>query len=181
MRNQIKLFSISALLMVMLSGCVTTGEFNFVERSIRKQISPSKVRTNFKFSFGPVSLSTIRAVVRLSDADEEALKYLTEIDKVQVGVYEIDRIDHNTRMIIPQDVEDKLTDSGYELFVRVREKDENVNLYFKQISEKVCSLYCIVLEEDEMVLVEVKGRLDNLIQEALRERGVPDKDILKNS
>ena len=46
------------------------GEFNFIERSIKKQIYPSNVRTKFKFSFGAVSLSTARSVVRLADADD---------------------------------------------------------------------------------------------------------------
>ena len=39
-------------------GCITSSEFNYVEREIKKQIYPIRVKTNFKFSFGPISLST---------------------------------------------------------------------------------------------------------------------------
>jgi hypothetical protein len=122
-------------------------------------------------------MSTARSVVRLADADEEALNYLDKIDKAQIGIYEIEHREGSSDRLIPQDVENRLSRSGYHIFVRVRESGENVNLYFKEISDSCCGLYCIVIDNDEMVIVEVKGKLDRLIEQALRERGLPQNEI----
>jgi len=177
MIRYVKIMITSALLMMLSSGCMTNGEFNFIERSIKKEIYPSTVRTKFKFSFGAISMSTARSVVRLADADEEALNYLNEIDKAQIGVYEIEHREESADRLIPHDVEERLNRSGYHIFVRVRERGENVNLYFKEISDSCCGLYCIVIDNDELVIVEVQGRLDKLIEEALNERSVPGRGV----
>jgi len=120
----------------------------------------------------------MRCIVRFTDAKEEALQYLKEIDKVQVGVYEIEHGDRASKLMIPRDVEDKLIDSGWELFVRVKEKDEHVDLFYKQINDHVSSIYVIVLEPEEMVLVELKGDQEKIIDTEIREHGLPHREIL---
>ena len=181
MRRLYLLFLLSGVL-VFCTGCLTSSEFNFVERTIMEEIKPVEVRTNFKFSFGPISLSTASAFISL--ANDEARKvgqYLHEISKCQVGIYEIDRSDRSADLKIPRNVENKLSELGWEIFVRVKEKDANINLFYKLVNEEICSLYAIVLENDEMFIVEVRGRLGKIIEDAIQKHGLPQKELLKNS
>ena len=175
MRKYTLIFLFGAILLI-CNGCLTSNEFNYIERTIKKESHPVKVRTNFKFSFGPISLSTVRKFVNFTDEGKKANKYLTEIDNVQVGVYEI-QTDQLYHLKIPYNVEQKLNNLGWQMFVRVKGKDEHVNLFYKQINEQLSSLYVIVLEDEELVIVEVKGKLDALIEQAIHEHGISFKDI----
>lgn len=171
---------LSGILILLFAGCMPSNEFNYIERAIRKQIYPAKIKTKFKFSFGPISLSTIKTVVNFTDASDEAISYLAEIKKVQVGVYEIRNVDRSSQLRIPPDAEKKLNELGWEIFIRVKEKNEHVDLFYKQINKYISSMYVIVVEDDELVIVEVKGKLDRLIEKAIQEPGFPHQKGMFN-
>lgn len=179
--KKLKLILLLSGILIFCSACLTSSEFNHIEQAIIKEIHPAKVKTNFKFSFGPISLSTAETFVSFTDEGREASKYLHEISKVQVGIYEIEKTSRPFQLKIPHRVEKELNELGWEIFIRAKEKDEHVNLFYKQVNEHIGSLYVIVLEKDEMVIVEVRGRLDKLIEEAIQKHGFPQKEMLKSS
>ncbi|MBD3287581.1 DUF4252 domain-containing protein [candidate division KSB1 bacterium] len=181
MRYKIFLLTMISALFISSSGCIPTRDFEFIEDAIRSDLhSDIHLKTNFKFSFGPVSISTIRLFVDLADADNEAEMYLKEIKRVQIGVYEVR---HNRfgkgRVRIPLKVRDKLEEMDYELFINARERGEHVNLYFKELNRYFSSLYIIVFEDDELVILEVRGNLENMIEKAIQEHGVPGDPKMK--
>ena len=102
MRKSLILLLLSGMFL-WITGCNTSGDFNYVERAIRKQIHPARLKTEFKFAFGPVSLSTAKMFVRFADTDDEVIDYLREISHVQVGVYKIRNRKHESRWMIPKD------------------------------------------------------------------------------
>jgi hypothetical protein len=166
------------MFVILFTGCLTTNEFNYIERSIKKEISPAKIKTKFKFAFGPISLSTARFIANFTHDGQEASKYLKEIQRVQVGVYEIHETEKSSQLRIPRKVEQKLEKLGWEMFIRVKEKDKHVNLFYKQINKHVSGLYVIVLEADEMVIVEVLGNLEQIIEQAIQEHGFPQRGMI---
>ncbi|MBN2012847.1 DUF4252 domain-containing protein [candidate division KSB1 bacterium] len=177
MRKAMFIIVIAGLL-PMFSGCMTSHEFNYVERAIRHQIRPANIKTNFKFSFGPLTLAPARIITHYVDDAKEADMYLREIKKVQVGVYEIRNTDDRSKFRIPRDAEKKLTDLGWEPFVRVRERDgQQVDIFYKTISDRMASIYAVVLDHDELVIVELKGRLDRIIEKAIQEQGLSIADV----
>ncbi len=178
MKRSILLLLLCGIFASLFIGCLTTNEFNYIERSIKKEISPAKVKTKFKFAFGPISLSTARSIVNFTKDGEEASKYLKEIQRVQVGVYEVHEAERASQLRIPRKVEQKLEKLGWEIFIRIKEKDEHVNLFYKQISKHVSGLYMIVLEADEMVIVEVLGNLEQIIEQAIQEHGFPQRGMI---
>lgn len=175
MKYKIILILMISALFIVITGCIPSRDFEFIEDAIRSDLhSDLHIKTNFKFAFGPVSLSTIRVFVDLVDADDEAEMYLKEIKQVQVGVYEVRRYQNSAgRVHIPLKVRNKLEELGWELFVNARERDEHVNLYYKQLNNYVGSLYVIVFENEELVILEVRGNLENMIEKAIQQHGVP--------
>ena len=164
-------------LLPMMSGCMTNGDFNFIEKSIRHQIYPAKLKTNFKFSFGFTSLTSARLITSFIDDAEEATMYLREVKKVQVGVYEINKAKDVSRFQIPREAEKRLLRKGWTPFVRVRERGGGqVDLFYKQISNHTASIYAVVLEHDELVIVEIKGRLEKILEKAIQEHGISVTD-----
>jgi len=161
----------------MWSGGCTTNEFNNVQHAIEKQIQPAKTKTHLKLSLGPVLLFPVKTIANLIDKKDEVSPYLDEIMKIQVGVYKIKNTDKSSRLKIPKIVEDELNKSGWEIFIRVREKNEMVECYYRQKSEDIIGIYAIVLDDNNLIIAEVGGRLDRIIEKAIKERGLPLKDI----
>ena len=175
MRYKIILLLMISALIVVMSGCIPSRDFEFIEDAIRSDLhSDLHLKTNFKFAFGPVSISTIRMFVDLADADNEAEMYLKEIKKVQVGVYEVRRYRNSTgRVHIQLKVRNEVEELGWELFVNAREREEHVNLYYKQLNKYIGSMYIIVFEDEELVILEVRGNLENMIEKAIQQHGIP--------
>jgi len=159
-------------------GCVN-NEFNYIERSLRRQLEPADLKTNFKLSLGPISMSAIRGIVSFTDADQMAIKHLKNIRKVQVGVYELhDGNVENIKLEVPANAVSKLKKLGWEVFVRVKEKDESVVLLYKDLGRNYGSMYVLTINESEVVIVEVVGNLENIIEEALDKKSFSHKDIV---
>lgn len=164
MGKKLTLIVLSCILLCCM-GCRTSSEFNYIEGSIRDGIHPANLDKEFKFGLGWLSKRMICAFV-----DDEADMYLKEIKKVQLGVYKISNSDKSDTFQIPHNVKKCMVEKGWEPFVYVRDKGgENVSLYFKQISEKKASIYMIVLEPHELVIVEIKGKLNKILEKALCE------------
>jgi len=169
MKKTIILIIIAALL-PLFTGCNTSDDFNYIERAIRDQIYPAKLKKNFKFSFGSLSQGIVTS---FTNDDNEADMYLKEINSVQVGLYKVHNIKKSKAFQIPRNVEKCLIEKGWEPFVRVRERGgENIALFYKQLSNNAASIYTIVLERDELVIVEINGNLDMILEKAIQEHGL---------
>ncbi|NVM03575.1 MAG: DUF4252 domain-containing protein [Candidatus Helarchaeota archaeon] len=177
MRKSLAVLWVSGIFILLCSGCMTSNDFNYVEKSIENEIYPATMKTNFKLSLGPVMLSPLKTIVNLTDRKDKASPYLDEISNVQFGVYKIDKTNKSPKLKIPPIVEEKLNKSGWEIFIRVREKNEMVEFYYRQISKDIIGIYAIVLNADNLVIAEMRGRLARIIEKAVQEHGFPLKDI----
>lgn len=148
-------------------GCRTSSDFNYIEDSIRDGIFPANLDTDFKFSIGSLSMGILNGFI---DDEEEADAYLREVKSVQVGAYKIKNSGKSDSFFIPRNVEHCMVEKGWEPFVTVRsKKGENVSLYFRRLSKNRASVYVIALEPDELVIVEISGKLVTILEKAICE------------
>ena len=176
MKKSFLFLFLCGIIVMWSSGC-TTKEFNEVEHAIENQIQPAKTKTNLKLSLGPVLLFPVKIIANLVDREDEASPYLDEIMKVQVGVYKIKNTDGSAQLKIPKNVEEELNKSGWEIFIRVREKNDMVELYYREKSEDIIGIYAIVLNNEDLVIAEVGGRIDRIIEKAIQNHGLSLYDV----
>lgn len=158
---------IIVFLLLCFTGCRTSADFNYIEKSIRDQIYPAKLDKDFKFSMGSLSMKMLNGLVH---DEEEANAYLKEIKKVQVGIYKIRNTEKRSTFRIPFKVEKCLVEKGWESFVRVHKRHgDNVLLLYRQLSKNEAGMYAITLEHNELVIVEINGNLDNILKKAIYE------------
>ena len=163
---------ISLLGACFLPGCVfISSDFRHTKNLILDEIGPVDVDTEVQIQIGPGIISMGSFIVSFTDARDEALKYLRDIRNVQVGVYHLQDVDRSRPIKIPDKIADKLARKGYEPMVKVKERGSAVWVMTKMRRDRLQSLYVISLERGELVLVEVEGRLDRLIEKAIREHG----------
>ncbi len=155
-----------------LPGCVfISSDFRHTKNLILEELGPADVDTEVQLQIGKGLISLGGLVVSFTDARDEALKYLRDIKNVQVGVYNLYDCDRRHPVVIPDKIAKKLARKGYTPMVKVKERGGAVWVMIKMRGKRLESLYVISLDYNELVLVEVRGRLERLIEKAIREHG----------
>jgi hypothetical protein len=62
-----------------------------------------------------------------------------------------------------------LIDDGWEMAVKVRDDDQRVWLLFRAEDDVVREVFVVALNEDQLVLVKARGRLERVLARVLRE------------
>lgn len=102
-------------------------------------------------------------LVRWFTSEEEIP--LKGVRKVQVGVYEVTDFGdggYGRGTVEPLEL------PGWDPVVRVHEEDEHVFVMLRQEEDAIRGMLVVVMEQDEWVLVRIKGKLQHVVEEAMR-------------
>jgi len=113
--------------------------------------------------------------------DPELSKLLSKLLLVKVNTFSIDSL---TAQVLKQKIikiESSLQKEKWEKVVRVKERDELVNIYLKMDHERVIGLVVMAVEEgDEAVFVNIVGEIDmDSIGKLGRKFDIPQLDSLE--
>ena len=174
-RGIISIFLIFCLITLLLPGCVfVSREFRSTRDSILDEIGNVEIKTEVQLQIGQGLLSLSRMIVFMADHSREGAKavdYLRDVRNVQVGVYQLSKVNRNRPLVIPPGIQKKLSRKGYETMVKAKDRNSATWVMTKMQRKRLSSLYVITIERDELVLVEVEGRLGKLIEKAVRDHG----------
>ena len=157
-----------AIILTQLAACMSFSDrpFRPTRNSIEEQLPDIRLEKEFAISIGNSMLSFLD-VVSLNEAD------ISELDHVQVAVYNVEsagqEIDFNEI-----DFSDTLRSRGrnlhWETIVKVREEGEQVwvlvGMDLARNSLDAVSIF--VLENSELVMINVDGDFDRMIEFALQ-------------
>lgn len=115
-----------------------------------------KQETGFTFTRSAVWLA--RKFVKEEDFTLEGVR------RVEIGVYEVKGLKDGRQSPSPLDMT-KL--EGWVPIVRVHETGEDVMVLFKEKDDVVRALLVVVAEPDEWVLVRIRGKLDQVLEQAI--------------
>lgn len=159
----------------LLSGCIYSREISRTRRDIERSNVGVDYGRGMSLSLGPVSLKLARWILRRVD-DEDALEasgYLSDVRRVKAGVYRARDGWEGDFSELP--TLKRFEKRGWELAVRVREKDEGVLVYYRENRASVSDMFVVVASQDELVLAKIEGRLNRLLERAMSdERALRD-------
>ncbi len=156
------------------ASCIPRFEFLDVATSVRASMYPTQVQKKFKLRVGSMMILAARMIASRATDTPEIADYLGDIKNVQISIYDVNRDEGSVALAIPPEADHGLKERGWEPFVRVRDNGQQVNLFYKAINDGLAGVYAVVLAEDKLVVVEVQGKLDKLIEKALQQQGLPD-------
>jgi hypothetical protein len=129
---------------------------------IRRDISRSTGYTydrEFGMTLGRVGLAVARMAL---EEDDEELKILRGLTRIQVGVYQVESRPRN-----PGDLElGRISMASWEPMMSVKEDDEDVLILLKRKKGLVREMLVVVSESEELTIVRMKGQLDQMLDEA---------------
>lgn len=150
-------------LCLVLTGCLSGVSREFV--ALRDEALPRSEVTyepEFQHRIGGFLLGLARWAARNDENGADA--FLQHLEKAEIGVYRlVEPYDRSLRQAHSDRLGARMAQRGFYPVVRVRDQDQIVGIYapdgeIDQLSE----LILCVVEEDEVVLVQVKGHLEKL-------------------
>ncbi|PCI76660.1 MAG: hypothetical protein COB20_10050 [SAR86 cluster bacterium] len=156
------------ILLTQLTACMSFSDrpFRSARNSIEEQVPNIRLDKEFAISIGN-SMLTFLDVVSLNEAD------ISELDHVQVAVYNVEsggqKIDFNEI-----DFSDTLRSRGknlhWETIVKVREDGDQVWVLvgMDRSRNSLDAVSVFILENSELVMINVDGDFDHMIEFALK-------------
>ena len=167
--------AMSLFLATAVAGCGNIDtNFCHVRDTVLRAAGGKETKTVVQLSIGPGLLLLGGAIGRC--ASKEA-SMLLDIRSVQVGIYELQCSGPHTGLI-PASVERTLARRGYEPIVKVRDRGEETLVLAQLRKDRLKSLFVISADGRELVLVEVRGRLERVLEQAVRQRGLSAKPAI---
>jgi len=161
------------LLPLFISGCIGINE-EFAE--IRNEVIRNfggDFKSEVQFSIGSAGITVSTWFVETAAEDDIAADILDDVSSVQIGVYKKLRGTESPNMNTLREIESKMSESGWKSIVKSCDKEELAAVYVRKDSGEIMDrLFVISLEDDELVLVEVKGDLKEAISTVIREKGM---------
>ncbi len=158
----------------LLSGCIGVNrDFQKIRANILDSVD-DEFQKDVEFAVGPGLIYFAGLFVRFAEEEDENIEEIFDnVSNVQVGVY--NRSNYGSGEInlsYLKNVDSFLQSDGWEFLVKARDRDEISSVYVKAEGEDLNSIFVIALSDDELVLAEISGDLDKLIEVIIREEGL---------
>ncbi len=152
---------------VSLTGCVYSREIAQTRRDLERHYPEADFDRQIIINLGPRSLHTFGWLAGLAPEDEAqmARDYLYEIDRVKVGIYQVDSMP-DLDDFDPPSIR-RFERDGWEVAVKAQEDDGVVWVLYRERYDQVRDIYAIVLSDEELVLARVKGHLNRLLEKVM--------------
>ena len=167
-------------LIIGLSALTFTGCFGVDRDFVKvKSMVMNSVDGDFhkdvEFSVGSVGLSFARLVVSIDDNDEDAKMILKNISGAQIGVYKKNHYASDEfKFSLLKDLDKKMLDDDWCGIVKHVDGNELTGVYVKYEDDEINQVYVINIDNEDLTIVRVEGDLENLIEYAIKEKGLKD-------
>ena len=155
-----------------LTGCIHVNrQFKQTRNSILSTIEAEFERET-EFGLGPVGLTVAKAALTIAvdeDEAEVAHQAIRQISEVQVGVYKITDRNYELTMLSFNDATENLRKKGWIPIVRNSSHGELNMIFIRKNEKEIKDIYVIALDNDELAIVNVHGRLDKLVAIGLQQ------------
>jgi len=169
MRRKAVLFPSLLLLSGLFTGCFFGApSLQQVRWELQRRFPEARFERQESFHLGRLSMGLIRGIVRLVPGEVEGREIVSSLRRIEVATYrvsslpDLDRIQGETRF------EDQLARDGWSMAVRTREEGSHAWIFLRSDEAGALrNLFVVALEEDELTMVRIDGRLDHALAEAI--------------
>lgn len=168
-----RLIIITLALTFLLSGCIAVdGYFKGVRNKVFSSVE-GDFKKEVEFSIGAAALTLSSAIVSFSDAPEYTDDMLRKVDRIQLGVYKnYDWENYKPSFNSLREITSELTEDGYECIVRSIDKSDMFAVMVKTNSDRIKEMFVVAVNPEEMVMTQIFGDLDELLEIAIRSQSM---------
>jgi hypothetical protein len=120
---------------------------------------------------GPFLINFASWVVNLSQENEIVDDLMRQVSNVQVGVYTMTKDREKEKNTVMEKINSEMQSRGWRYIVRSYSDDELTAVYVSKDPEMFFKkMFIITHDSEQLVLVEVEGKLDKLIELAIHDK-----------
>lgn len=153
---------------LLLTGCFTsTPRLDSFAHRLEGTMPGTHFEAQGGIKLGRLSMGLARTIVRATDDEDagEAAQILKGLKRVEVAHYEVSGLAPDT---LPVAVERSFHNNGWRTMARVRDEDASSWVLYRMEDDHLRSLFVVTLDGEELALVRLEGRLDLVVEAALR-------------
>jgi len=162
---------------ISVSGCIeVNSDFGNIRNSLLKNMN-GRFERDIEFSVGSLGIKIAKSFVKFADTEEDIDGMLNQVSHVQIGVYSIK--EHNRfqpSMLGLKQLCMELQKDGWQYIVKNINDDEITTVFLNRNNDgQLNRLLVVNYSDDELVLAELTGNLEKLIQHAIKDNGIKFK------
>lgn len=165
---------LSLLSTLLLCGCdEINGDFEQTRSTLATMLD-AKITKEHQVVVGLPMLFFVRSLAPVDDKDVKIAKNLLKsIRKIQVGVFNVSYVyTESSRQDLLDRVDKVMENDEWEVIVRHVDKEELVGIYVHlDVEKELDSMLILSLENEELTMVHINGRLERLVELAIRDNG----------
>ncbi len=174
MKNRIFLIPL-ALSLLFMTGCFSVnGNFKQIRNYLLNNVEGA-FEKDTEFAMGPATLALAGFAASFSEENngELASEMLDNISKVQIGVYNVRKLNASKiDFSLVKNISERMEAKGWRYIIRSVENGEMTAVFVpSDLKDGVKKLFVFTLNNKEIVLVEISGDLDEVVEIAVRDRG----------
>lgn len=136
---------------------------------IEREIPGARFERESHFRLGRMALIFVKPIARLAlDEDDEARAILRSIRRVDIATYRVVELPQTVDSAIIRGIESRMIDNGWHKIVRTRQDHDNTWVFSRHRDDgSISSLLVVELDDQELSIVGVEGRLDEVLANAI--------------
>jgi len=154
----------------LLVGCDgETPSAGQVRAHLERSLPGVRFHSSEHVRLGRFTMALVRGLVRVTAAgDSEARQVLGSIRRIEVATWEVEGSFDLTGLGAPRDLERRLARAGWQPMVRERAEDSLTWVFIRPDEEgAIRNLYLVELDPDELTVVDLAGRIDEMMAVAV--------------
>ncbi len=156
------------LVAMTLVGCDDSPQVASVRAELESHIAGAEFEEEYHMRFGSFRMGIAKTLAGWALADDDELKpLLKKIKRLDIGTYRVVSLPPIDEIEPPQGLMSTLSEAGWTLIVNAQEFDEHVWMFMRQEDRAIRNIYIAVLDEYELTMVSLEGKLDELLKEAI--------------
>lgn len=171
MKRMIGSFTAIAVLALTLFGCIGVNRSFRETRNYLLESIGGKFDKQIEFSVGPVGIVLAKAYVGFSDNGIDTTEMLNKIHRVQLSVFERSEPEQ-ADLGVMKAITERMENCGLELIVRTKDGNEMTAVFLKSSHNEINKIFIMALSNKELVLIELLGDIDELLELAVNKKGL---------
>ena len=160
------LLPVLLVLSVFLCGCVESSMVTRARMDLEDELPETEFEKEFAIRLGRLSTAIVKPVAFFALENEEGdgeAGFLRKIKKVHFASYQVEGFpdDLGTRSL--RSLDERMRKQGWNRMVRTRDSGEITWVFVRENGDEIRDLLVVALADDEMVIVRVGGRLDQMV------------------
>jgi|WetSurMetagenome_2_1015567.scaffolds.fasta_scaffold46006_2 hypothetical protein len=166
-------FSFLILFSFLVCGCWgVDGNFKKTRNEVFKALSSEDIKKEFEYSFGGFEIYLASKAASLSDRSFDLEMLLDKISEVQVGVYNVEGVGILTSEVF-NPFEERMKNKGWTRLLKIYDHNEKSFVYVNiEDAERIRDVFVLSFETNQLVMVEVHGNLDKIVEQVIKKRGI---------